>query len=389
MPGGLDRAELREPRTKEAKWLIDRLQIQRLSPATALDRLLSAIATKRFPSTDAECADALELVWAVWKLDPRLVTARAQQLRRLPVPARTSMAKKAWSWQPAGDIYFGRLWGLPDTEHLYGHLRQPEFLADPPPRGARARRMRQQFFEALGVAPVSRLVDYEHYAKRHPLATTEWRHSDEIAPAWVCPDGHLYSGRDVECPVMDRLDPVLQRAAEHPATAAALAAVVAELQVPYGPQAKVTCTNSSHYGRRGTTKSATGYQRWRLQQARWVPVSGSPDGASLGVPTQAWWNIPRSAPWLLVARSRLTSMQAERLELVAADHPTPQAIAAALAKLRDAHPNLGVAPMEVHRTAEWLTRRLDLVLRGGQGQRTQRLPYQRLVRKGPSGRLLR
>jgi hypothetical protein len=362
LPPALRRAELREPQSPAARALVDALQITVLEPASALGRLLNAIASRSYPTTNEDHEQALDLAYRIWLADSTALRMERQRVGSIRVRARTNRARFERDWRRADQTYFGADWAGDRTlEQLYAPLGEAEFLAEPLPSAAAERNRRRQFFEALGVAAAPRRVQISSSTTSHLYS---WINTGGRGEAWECAAGHPQTRREITGWLMDRLDEVLDHS-DDPETAAALAHGLVMLGEPYGPPVTVHCTHSGHEGV-AHRKPVIGYQRWRLTEAPWVPVSNDPSGAALQVPSRAWRGLPARSPWLLVPKARLRPTDAEALGLVFAEHPEPTSVESALEALAKAYPDLAVARGDVRDTADWLARRLERVLTKGE-----------------------
>jgi hypothetical protein len=351
LPQFMARPEVALPELLLARKFISRLKIEHVTPVVAMQWLADFL-TNNVHITGNEVI-ALTFAWEMWQREPKLVQGQLK-VGALPVLAKTATGGRT-QFARAQDVYFDVRWtGDRLLEAMYGAFGKCEFLAEMPPLHASEKEERQRFLRAIGVSDQPRLVRLTSSSSR---LYREWQRDEHVSGAWNCPDGHFYTNREVEGLVLDRLDSLLERVEKHPPFARTFADGLLKLRNPYGSDALVTCSHSAHRHRSGN--STLGYQRWRLERARWVPVKNHPLGMQVARSIEAWSHFPRSGRDLMVPRAALSLEASKRLELVDAEAPSRSAIECALRQLREGYPDLREAPAEVRDTAEWLARRLD------------------------------
>jgi hypothetical protein len=371
LPSILERPEVAIPSSVAARAFIGRLDLSVLTPTTALSRLLDLV-TRPSGLIDTEKAEALSFAWSLWQADSSIFQRR-DRLGAIPVPTRSHRGRIARGWSPASRVYFGFSWtGNRTLEALYGPFGNCEFLAEDPPLTKREARWRFEFLRAIGVAEYPRTTSIQ----RALIKYGQWRKHPDVIAARHCPDEHLHTSRTEDGWVVDRLEELLARVQEDPEFGLPFIRGLLLLKEPYGPEARIRCDHSAHRSS-GKGNRAIGYQRWRLEQMAWVPVTHHPANVRAARPREVWTRVPRSADRLLVPRIILSRDDAKRLELVDSEAPPRNSVEEALFLLHGAHPDFGAAPPEVLETAEWLTHRLDRAThRGSEPGESPPLPAQ-------------
>lgn len=359
LPMRLRRPELSQPSSPAARAFVRRMRVASLDARSALDRVLEAIASGWFGTTEHDREQLLDFIMTLWRDHKGVFAARSSRLGSIPVPVRTFRGKRR-SWRRADATYFSAPWiGTGAIEDLYGPLGLAEFLAADSPDNPASAASLGDLYTMLGVAAKPRLFPV---GESRGDAYQAWRALGSVEKASRCiEDRHDYSAVQIAGTVIDRLDDLLALA-NHPERGLALAHGLLLLDDPYGPDASIRCDNSEHHGH-AVPRQAVGYQRWRLQTTAWVPVRGDPSGTELQLPARSWTDIPRTSDWLVVPRAQLRSQDARRLGVVRADQPRPDAVVAALQALEAAHADLPTAPAVVRESALWLMTRLERVLR--------------------------
>ncbi len=205
LPPALARAVYVPPRSTNARKFADEvLHVQRMTPESALDEVLTLVG--RSPE-DRELKGVLDFLRALWR-DSRstLTSADSKRLSKVPVPVRTVGGDHPLrGFGAAGAVYFTRHWTTSQTlERLYGPFRRKEFLDVPPPKSGLEDDRR--FWMALGVSVTPRLLPIDQPGQR-----SAWWHGADVAAARVCPDGHRYTLREAHGEAIDRLEDLLRR----------------------------------------------------------------------------------------------------------------------------------------------------------------------------------
>lgn len=358
LPARVRKVEVRMPRGRFARTLVEELEIESLTPGRALSILLDAIEEEAFGQGKTEAESALAFVWALWEDHRETLKAETDRLGIIPVPARASK-RRTMVWRPAGSTYFPRAWtGSTILEDAYGPFGEAEFLAETPPSQASSLSPRRQFFDLLGIASTPRWHEHRFIWQAPLRRFSEWRDVGAVQAAMACPEVHPQSGRSFVVETVDRLDELVERAESGDGIPVARALL--ELENPLGEEAVVRCAHSQHRSQKG--KKAPGYQAWLLQTRPWVPVNSDPSGRASRSPREAWTNVPKSAPWLRVPRASIPDKEGSRLGLTSAERPSPEAVEIALRDLAEVHPELVSAPQEVVQSAAWLQDRLERAL---------------------------
>jgi hypothetical protein len=353
LPPPLARTELLVPSYGPARDFIQRLGIEPLTPSRAFEIVLGAIKGGRFGRTDGERQQALRYADLIWRIDQEIV--RSARAGHVTVPVKQAQGRKIAGWRAAGMTYFPANWAGNDLlDHLYGPLKQPEFLGEAPPAAPSSKADRFAFYQALGVRASPRLVDISDELKGY----YDWVRSPDVAMAWVCPEGrHITSERSIVGTVIDRLDDVVERVATNARLAKSFARTLAGLPDPYGPRAEIRCGGATHGGQ-APLQSATGYQRWLLESRAWVPVTHDPHDEALVHPSLAWTGQFRQADYVLVPRADLRLEEGAKLGLIPQELPPAGAVEKALLRLSQARPQpAGDKP--ALDSALWLMRKLD------------------------------
>jgi Protein NO VEIN, C-terminal len=375
LPARLRMTELAVPAGRTIRRLVRALEIQELSTATALDIVIGAVRGRGFGKRRTEAEQIHAFMRQAWKQARREVEARTRTLGAIPVPTRKARGRRV-GWNRADRVYFGSQWtSTRILESLYGRFGESEFLARSPKSERAARRSEAAFYGALGVAAKPRMkkrhgTNYEQNWRRGLSGFTEWLRLDDVRAALVCVDGHPQTARYISFSSLDRLDQVLE--SDDRETAAALARYLSDTESPFGSDAEIHCTHTSHAGS-SRRKRAIGYQRWRLETTPWIPVRNDPSGADMRPPGEAWvgTRLPR---WLLVPQARLKIDTAHGLRLVSADRPGAAALEGALRDLSQHFPDLADASDVVRDSAQWLLKRLDRAHQGRQAGSSGSLP---------------
>jgi hypothetical protein len=338
--------------------VLEWLEVEALDASIALQTVDAALDDGRFGDDDAERQQLHDWLLALWRSSAALFDAATPVLQgRAPVRVTRADGSDA-GWGSATEAYFGGAWT--DVGHalevLYGPDDRREFLA----LEAGGQRL-AGFYRAIGVATAPRRHD------RQPPSgalTSSWWLQPEVRTASVCPSGeHVQSHQQVSSVVWDRLDAMLERASAADDAADALAELVVRVPDAVGPPATFRCTHSGHRNK-ARARSVKGYQRWRLEEAAWLPVVQDPSGASRRQPSATWHGIRGPARRLLLPRPARRELDAPGLGLVSWDRPDADQVEEALAALRDAFPDLSQAPPEAAETADRLLQRLEGALAG-------------------------
>jgi hypothetical protein len=364
LPIGLRRPELVLGRSRHSRSLATALQVDELTPRKALDIVIRAVRAGRFGRSNSQAKRVHDFALEAWIHSRTDVQAEKRRMGTIRVPARRARGRRR-EWVPADQVYFPVAWtGDRLLEGLYGRFGKPEFLAVARPAEANAASSLGSFYALLGVARRPRVQRHIGERTYGTWTSAPWRDSlidwdqwlelTEVQAAMQCDAGHEYSGRHVALAVLDRLDGLLSRADRE--VGATLARHLNGSSNPFGPDADISCTNTSHGGG-APRKRAIGYQRWRLTTIPWVPVRGDPTGAELRTPGRAWTgHVPSD---LVVPRAALKADSVHGLGLIHADRPGVRALEHALEELHDLFPELEAAAEDVQRTAAWLAGRLD------------------------------
>lgn len=360
LPARLRMTELAVPPGGTIRRLVRALAIQELSTGTALDIVIAALRERGFGKRPTEAEQVHAFMRQAWKQARREVEARSRSLGALPVPTRKARGRRV-DWNRADRVYFASEWtSTRILESLYGRFGGSEFLARRPQGEGAARRSEAAFYSALGVAAEPRMkkrsgTNYEQNWRRGLSGFNRWLGRDDVRAALVCDDGHPQTARHISFSSLDRLDELV--ATDDRESVAALARYLSSTENPFGSDAEIHCTHTSHAGS-SRRKRAIGYQRWRLETTPWIPVRNDPSGADMRPPGEAWvgTRLPR---WLLVPQARLKVEAAQGLHLVSADRPGAAAVERALRDLSQHFPDLADAPDAVRNSAQWLLRRLD------------------------------
>lgn len=365
LPAGIDRKEIARPRRSDVRDLLETLDVQALDVSAAVGILISEIlSSRRFGSTRREATEVLNFLREVWRLDRAAIKEKAGRLGAVNLPVRATMGDQM-ELRAARDTYFGSNWEVGSVaERIYGPLGESEFLAVSPPRSAGARKVEREFFATLGVTslPRPRATKQLHEHDRY----WSWRQTSEFQDAFRCPEGHDPSRFSVQADVLEQLESLLERASADPSYGAALALGLLDLNEPLGSEAEIRCNHGHH--RRRTVRKTRGYQRWLLETTAWVPVTNDPLGRSTRAPGDAWVDLPRAKPWLMIARAALPPDTGHGLGLVTTERPATEALERALDDLERAAPDLEDAATDLIDTAKWLLQKLDraiLARRGG------------------------
>jgi len=366
LPPGLERATYRPPRSaKAAAFLREELGVATLDLERSLDIVLTAIGDGRYGRNADESRAAHDFVLSVFRR--RKAAVRAHDDRGLvPVPVRAWRRGSGSDWRPAAETYFSREWnGHSDLENLYRRFSEREFLATEPPQGARKRRLLTEFYTTLGVASEPRTVAWDGSLWQAPAG---WRQHEDVKNAERCPDDHPQTTRDFETAALDRLEELLPDIDVNEARA--LVSILSRADAPYGSPAKVWCTHSQH--RKFVKQPAIGFQRWLLESSAWVPVAGGPTGQVLMKPGEAWVDVNGKALQAVLPQAQV-GRAAAKFELPTATRPEPAQLADALATLRQAYPDLSVAPSDVVEGATHLLKKLEAALHRSKGWAPKRV----------------
>jgi hypothetical protein len=357
LPGPVRPRTLQAPRGVDARaFVVDVLGVEELTPEGAVSRLVDALISGDFGSTDKQRRDALAFLFRVWRAFPHAIGPESR-LEVVRVPVRSGDSHRATDWIDAGDAYFGRS-HVPEgvAEDIYGPLGQAEFLVWDMPDKHRSDWV--HFFRVLGVADTPRLVPLPEWPD------PSWRALPEVKDAWACPDGHPQSPRRCEGVVLDRLKSLL--ASESPVALRRLAGYLASLPKPHGEAIRIRCAHSSHPGTKNTGRMAPGYQDWLLRSMDWIPVEGEPERF---VSIERAWFRTQDPVRSVLPHADLTDRVASALGCVAGTSPSRRAVELAMADLASEYDDLGAAPSEVRDVANWLLARLDGHITGSVEQR--------------------
>jgi hypothetical protein len=355
LPSALRRVELKPVRSERARMLLEVLEVKPMGPADAITFINRALDQQTFGVEDGDKQELHDWLLALFRANPDALKQRLPLKGRAPVLARDADGTTG-QWAHANAIYFGGGWGDlgGQMEIVYGGDNEPRFLAGD---GNAASKTLKDFYAVLGVQRLPRL---RKPVPPHASQASKWRQSDPVLAKASCPDGHTHSEQMLECWVLDRLDPILARVQVDPIFAEAFNELLARLPKPYGDDAIFTCENVNHRNK-ANPRAVLGFQRWRLQNALWVLVVNDPAGRTQRAPTRVWRGVPRSQATLLLPRAKL-SPAPESFEFIQWDRPSVDDLEHALADLRDAFPDLDIAPAEAKDTAEVLLHKLESAL---------------------------
>jgi hypothetical protein len=367
LPSALRRVELKPVRSERAKMLLQALEVKAMGPVDALTLINHALDQQTFGTDDTDKQELHDWLLALFRANPDALKQRWPLKGRAPVLARDADGTTE-QWAHANAIYFGNGWSDlgGHMEIVYGSDNEPRFLAGD---GNSASKTLKDFYAALGVQRLPRL---RKPVPPHASQASKWRQSAPVLAKASCPDGHTHSEQMLECRVLDRLDPILARVQGDPAVAEAFNELLARLSKPYGDDAIFTCENINHRNK-AKPRAVPGYQRWRLQSALWVLVVNDPAGRTQRAPARVWRGVPRSQASLLLPRGKL-SPAPESFEFIQWDRPSVDDLEHALADLRDAFPDLDIAPAEAKDTADVLLRKLESALNDNEEREPLFLP---------------
>ena len=353
LPAGLVLATYRPPNAKDTREFIDKVfDIRALDTRNAFDHVMGSIDSV-WRSADAEqCRELHDFAWAVFCKSPDLVSKHPRQ-SALPVPVRKWRRGSRVDWARAKDAYFSEEWsGNRDLETLYGPFGEREFLATGKPSSKRRARERERFYKAIGVVDVPRQVVESGLWD----APGEWRKVEDVVAAQRCPDEHPNSVRKLEARMIDRLPEVLDGI--NLRRARALVRILAKSNRPYGTDAEIWCTHSSHRGRQGR-KRVMGLQRWHLENSSWLPLKRAGQDDVLGRPTDAWTHVNSEALRACVRLADVSTEHARRLSLPRMTQPRASALCQALRRIHHSFPDLADAPDGVATGVVQLLRKLE------------------------------
>jgi hypothetical protein len=365
-PLPLQRSEVKVPRVRGADELLQKLGVEELDLAAAVKLVLNALGGT-FGRNTEEGNAVLAFLQAVWRRDRSLIETEPR-IRNVPVPVRPASGRSV-QWINGKDAYFASDWtGNDNLERVYGLFKEHEFLAVPLPK--RGINQTRAFFRTLGVAdlPISYRykIDWSNYGPNNLADTWEWRQAADYTGNGACSD-HPRS-QTLRLDVVDRIDDIVQDEELSVRRATALAALLAETKVAYGPDATVTCSNSTH--RKALTKKLVGYQAWLLRRSDWIPARNPGETTtSLRRPIAVWREVGRDYSSLRLPRAVLSRSVAEALDLPTPANPNSPALEYLLSELRRENPDLAEAEQAVRDTARWAQQQLDRLLRRTTEQR--------------------
>lgn len=366
LPPRLQRREVKVPRARGVDELLKKLGVEELDLGAAVKLVLNALGGA-FGRNSEEGNAVLAFLRAVWRRDRSLLVSEPR-IKNVPVPAKQATGSSV-QWIAGKDTYFGKDWtGNDNLERVYGPFKEHEFLAVAPPK--RGVTQVRAFFRALGVAdlPISYdyKVDWANYGPHNLADTWEWRQTADSTGSGACSD-HPRSQR-LRVEVVDRIDDIVQDEELSIRRATALATLLAETKVPYGSDATVTCSNSTH--RRALTKRLVGYQAWLLRRSDWIPARNPGETTtSLLRPIAVWHEVGRDYSSLRIPRAALPRSVAETLDLPSPGNPNVRALEYLLGELKRENPDLAEAEQSVRDTARWAQQQLDRLLRRTTEQR--------------------
>jgi hypothetical protein len=352
LPTAIRRPEARMPRDSLARhFLVDKIGVDILTPARAMDDLLTSLEEGQLLGSETDRREALQFVKACWAKDPSMFQPYHGRLGIVRVLVRAA-GRRVRYWLRADRAYFSRAW-LPRStaESTYGALGATEFLAEPPPTDPATRREQVALYRALGVVGEPRLVPLP--ASVDPPAWQAWKSLPGVEPAFSCDEGHTGSQRQPDGLILDRLDALLG------ASGSTLLAVLGTMDDPYGGPVVVKCMHGSHSGRAGRKRAVPGYQEWRLTTVAWVPVINDPTGKTLRVPQEAWTQVQAARRYLMIPRAAVPARSAGKLRFVSSEEATPTSIERALLDLYSVWTDAADAPADAIQTARWLMGLLD------------------------------
>ena len=357
LPAGLALATYRPPNAKDTREFIDNeFHIRPLDTTSAFDHVMRSIDPIWQSSDTEQCRELHDFAWAVFCKAPDSVSKHKRRFS-LPVPVRKWRRGARVDWAPAKDAYFSEEWsGNRDLETLYGPFGKREFLEAGKPSNKRRARERERFYRAIGVVDVPR----QEVESSPWSAPAEWQEIEEVVASQRCPDGHPNSVCEMRAEMIDRLPEILDDIKIR--RARAMVRILAKSHSPYGADAKIWCTHSSHRGSRGH-KQVMGLQRWHLENSSWVPLKPVGQDKVLGRPTEAWTHVNSEALRTYVRLADVSPQHGKRLHLPRMTQPRTRALCQALKRIHQSVPDLAGAPDGVAAGVVQLLRKLEQAVR--------------------------